>query len=459
MRTPLFVPESMGVLELLARMRADQIHLAIVVDEFGGTEGLVTIEDVVEEIVGDIEDEHDEAAAGMLLMLEDGMWEADARLELEELAKAVDARLASPEDEVDTLGGLVFLLAGRILQPGESVCHPSGWRLESVAADDRRMPRAPPPRAGSRPPDASLLRRRELSRAKGSAMTRSLLAIPLLALALPPAAQSPRRRTSTTGHRPQSDAGRDPAKTLLPDGQGRGGQGLAGGHDPEPARGPCGQRVRRRTCSIRAGFTSYPTATFWSPKAIARAPTRRGGAIKGSDPEDADEEGRIGNAQRQSNHSAARRGRRRRRGDQSRRCSTMTSIRRSGWRWSAANCSSPTPMRSSPFPFRPRPDHASPPSRARVTELPSGYNHHWTKSLVASPDGKYFIRRGRIEQQRRREWAGDGERPRRDLEDRRQDRRIPHLRQRHCAIRSVSPWNPWSGAAVDRGQRARRARQ
>src|SRR4029079_9152087 len=74
MRDPLFVPESMGVIELLARMRAERIPRAIVVDEFGGTEGLVTIEDVVEEIVGEIEDEHDEAEAGMLTMLEDGLW-------------------------------------------------------------------------------------------------------------------------------------------------------------------------------------------------------------------------------------------------------------------------------------------------------------------------------------------------------------------------------------------------
>ncbi len=139
MREPLFVPESMGVIELLARMRAQRTHLAIVVDEFGGTEGLVTIEDVVEEIVGDIEDEHDEAEAGMLTMLDEGLWEADARLELEELAQAVDARLWSDDDEVDTLGGLVFLLAGHIPGKGECVTHPSGWKLEAVDSDPRRI--------------------------------------------------------------------------------------------------------------------------------------------------------------------------------------------------------------------------------------------------------------------------------------------------------------------------------
>jgi len=139
LRSPLFVPESMGVIELLARMRSERTHLAIVVDEFGGTEGLVTIEDVVEEIVGEIEDEHDTEAAGLLTRLDDGIWEADALIELEELAEAVDARLVWEEDEVDTLGGLVFLLAGHIPARGESVMHPSGWRLEAIDCDARRI--------------------------------------------------------------------------------------------------------------------------------------------------------------------------------------------------------------------------------------------------------------------------------------------------------------------------------
>ena len=140
LREPLFVPESMSVIDLLARMRSQRIHLAIVVDEFGGTEGLVTIEDVVEEIVGDIEDEHDtEVVGGLLTLLEDGIWEADGRVELEELAKAVDPRLTWEEDEVDTLGGLMFLLAGHIPARGECIEHPSGWRLEAIDSDPRKV--------------------------------------------------------------------------------------------------------------------------------------------------------------------------------------------------------------------------------------------------------------------------------------------------------------------------------
>ncbi|MFL6844513.1 MAG: hemolysin family protein [Allosphingosinicella sp.] len=141
LRKPLYVPESMGVLDLLARMRAERVHLAIVVDEFGGTEGLVTIEDVVEEIVGEIEDEHDEEAPGLLIALEDGVWEADARAELDDVAETIDARLGAVEEDVDTLGGLATVLAGRVPQPGEIFEHPSGWRLEVTDSDSRRVTR------------------------------------------------------------------------------------------------------------------------------------------------------------------------------------------------------------------------------------------------------------------------------------------------------------------------------
>jgi CBS domain containing-hemolysin-like protein len=141
MRTPLFVPESMGMLDLLARMRAGRVHLAIVVDEFGGTEGLLTIEDVVEEIVGEIEDEHDEELPGLLIPLDDGVWDADARAELEDVAEAIDARLGRVDEDVDTLGGLAFVLAGHIPQPGEMLAHPSGWRLEVTEGDSRRVTR------------------------------------------------------------------------------------------------------------------------------------------------------------------------------------------------------------------------------------------------------------------------------------------------------------------------------
>lgn len=141
-RQPLYVPESMGVLDLLAEMRAKRTHLAIVLDEYSGTEGLLTFEDLVEEIVGDVEDEHDEAPGHMLVALDDGLWDADARTELEELARVVDPRLAEVEEDVDTLGGLAFVIAGHVPQEGETLVHPgSGWCLEIVAADPRRVKR------------------------------------------------------------------------------------------------------------------------------------------------------------------------------------------------------------------------------------------------------------------------------------------------------------------------------
>lgn len=140
-RQPRYVPVSMGVLDLLAEMRSTRTHLAIVLDEYSGTEGLVTIEDLVEEIVGDIEDEHDDEPEDLLIPLEDGLWDADARAELEDVADSIAPSLAQVEEDVDTLGGLAFVLAGHVPQPGEILTHESGWRLEVTEGDERRVTR------------------------------------------------------------------------------------------------------------------------------------------------------------------------------------------------------------------------------------------------------------------------------------------------------------------------------
>lgn len=140
-RQPLYVPQSMGVLELLADMRAQRTHLAIVIDEYSGTEGLVTIEDLVEEIVGEIEDEHDDEPTALFLRNEDGCWDADASAELDDIGEAIDPRLADIEEDVDTLGGLAAVLAGHVPEVGEILQHPSGWRIEITEADERRVHR------------------------------------------------------------------------------------------------------------------------------------------------------------------------------------------------------------------------------------------------------------------------------------------------------------------------------
>ncbi|MFM9827483.1 MAG: hemolysin family protein, partial [Sphingomonas sp.] len=138
-REPLFVPMSRGALDLLADMRQKRVHLAIVLDEYFGTEGLVTIEDLIEEIVGDIEDEHDDAPQALLVPLDDGGWEADGRAELEDVGEAIDPRLAETEEDIDTIGGLAAVLAGHVPAPGVCLDHPSGWRLEVIEGDTRRV--------------------------------------------------------------------------------------------------------------------------------------------------------------------------------------------------------------------------------------------------------------------------------------------------------------------------------
>ena len=140
-RQPLYVPESMPVIDLLAEMRARRTHLAIVLDEYSGTEGLVTIEDLVEEIVGEIEDEHDDEPIPSLIEVAVGVWDADARTELRVVADTIDPALAEVEEDVDTLGGLAYVLADRVPSVGEFVQHPSGWRLEVVEAEPKRITR------------------------------------------------------------------------------------------------------------------------------------------------------------------------------------------------------------------------------------------------------------------------------------------------------------------------------
>jgi CBS domain containing-hemolysin-like protein len=142
MRQPLYVPQARGALDVLADMRAHRIHLAIVLDEFSGTDGIITIEDLVEEIVGNIEDEHDEAPVELITPIGEGMWDADARAELDDVAEIVaDPRLADVEEAVDTLGGLAFVLAGQVPRPGAMLAHPSGWRIEVTAGDETHVTR------------------------------------------------------------------------------------------------------------------------------------------------------------------------------------------------------------------------------------------------------------------------------------------------------------------------------
>jgi magnesium and cobalt transporter len=141
MRQPLFVPQARGALDVLADMRASRTHLAVVVDEYSGTDGIITIEDLVEEIVGEIEDEHDDTPPELIVPLGDGLWEADARVELEEVGEKVDPRLADGEESVDTLGGLAFLLAEQVPPVGAVLSHSSGWQIEVIQGNERHVTR------------------------------------------------------------------------------------------------------------------------------------------------------------------------------------------------------------------------------------------------------------------------------------------------------------------------------
>ena len=140
LRPALFISPAIRLLDLLHEMRLRRRHLALVVDEFGGVDGLITIEDLVEEIVGEIEDEHDSTARLRFDQKEDGTAIADARLEVEMLEAITGPLLDDDErDEIDTLGGLVFSLAGRVPGRGEVVRHRGGLQFEILEGDPRRI--------------------------------------------------------------------------------------------------------------------------------------------------------------------------------------------------------------------------------------------------------------------------------------------------------------------------------
>lgn len=142
-RKPLFVAPSMPVLELLLQMRVRRLHMALVVDEFGGIDGLVTIEDLVEEIIGEIEDEHDRDAGPGLERHGPDQINVDARLRIEDFEQETGAFLTEDDrdEDIDTMGGLVFYLAGRVPGRGEVIRHESGIEFEILEADPRKIRR------------------------------------------------------------------------------------------------------------------------------------------------------------------------------------------------------------------------------------------------------------------------------------------------------------------------------
>lgn len=157
LRKPLFVVPSIPVLDLLLQMRQQRMHMALVVDEYGGIDGLITIEDLVETIVGDISDEHDEDAAPQMTERPDGTIELDARMPIAAFEAHLGPVLTDEERaaDIDTVGGLVFTLAGRVPAKGELVSHPSGLEFRILDADPRRIRRLRVRRPGTTPQRAA----------------------------------------------------------------------------------------------------------------------------------------------------------------------------------------------------------------------------------------------------------------------------------------------------------------
>lgn len=143
-RPLIYAPPSMPIGVLLQKMQTDRMHMALVIDEYGGVDGLVTLEDLVEQVIGEIEDEHDLEEGALWMQEPSGAWLVEARAPLEEFEEASGLSLVTEdaeEEEIDTLGGLVFLEAGRVPARGEVIDHPSGAEFEVVDAEPRRIKR------------------------------------------------------------------------------------------------------------------------------------------------------------------------------------------------------------------------------------------------------------------------------------------------------------------------------
>jgi magnesium and cobalt transporter len=144
LRPLIYVPPSMPIGVLLQKMQTERIHMALVIDEYGGVDGLVTIEDLIEQVIGEIEDEHDLEEGALWVEERPGCYLAEAKTPLEEFEAEIGQSLRGGEvddEEVETLGGLVFLLSGHVPARGEMISHPDGAEIEVVDADPRRIKR------------------------------------------------------------------------------------------------------------------------------------------------------------------------------------------------------------------------------------------------------------------------------------------------------------------------------
>ncbi len=203
-RECLFVPPSMPVIDLFAKMQATRIHLALVIDEYGGTDGLVTIEDIVEQIVGEIEDEHDEDEAPAVVRQPDGSFLADARASLGDVTATLGTEfdVGDAAEEVDTLGGYLFMKIGRVPVRGELVPGPSEFEIEVYDADPRRVKRLRIYRKKSSP--AGLGRDTKPRPARVDAP----IPVPPRESAVPPRESPPGAPGAATGEQGASGAGR-----------------------------------------------------------------------------------------------------------------------------------------------------------------------------------------------------------------------------------------------------------